>query len=304
MSTLGTLSSVKDQSFNEGVRFALLAYVSWGLFPFFWKMMKDIPAIEILFHRIFWAFIFYTILRVYKEKKVLGLSGLKTKEIFYLLLASIFLTTNWFLYIYAVNSGQVVEASLAYFINPLVNILVGVLFLKESLKKHHKVAIAIVSVGVVILTLEAHRLPIIAIALALLFSFYGYIRKRLPIESLAGGQLETFFVVPVAIFYFFSNNNSLLAHSSYQWGLIVASGVVTGLPLLWFTEAVKRLPYYLMGFFQFLAPTLTFISARVFFKEEMSPLKFMGFVFIWAGILYLMYSTFRKNKVKKDVAIL
>jgi chloramphenicol-sensitive protein RarD len=161
-----------------GVRYALLAYCSWGLFPLFWKLLKDIPSFELLCHRLFWSFAFYTLLRFIKERKYSPKLGLKKREILYLFIASTLLSGNWLLYIYAVNTGRVVESSLGYFINPLVNILLGVVFLKEALKKHHKIAVAIVSIGVLIITLEAHSLPWIALTLAFSFSLYGFVRKK------------------------------------------------------------------------------------------------------------------------------
>ncbi len=291
----------ENRSFDEGVRYALLAYVSWGFLPIFWKLLKDIPAFEVLCHRLFWACIFYSLLRFYRDKKFLPFSALTLRHTIYLFLSTVLISGNWFLYIWAVNSGKIVESSLGYFINPLVNILLGTVFLKERLKGYHKLAIAIVSVGVLLITLEAHRIPWIALALAVSFSLYGYVRKLLPIDSLAGGQLETLLLLPFTIIFFYFSRENLAAHSSYQWGLLIASGIVTGLPLFWFAEAVRRLPYYLMGFFQFIAPTLMFLCGVGIYGERMTSLKLLGFTFIWAGMLYLLSKSLgRASKSKTD----
>lgn len=280
----------------NGIRSALLAYGAWGFVPLYWKLLKHIPALEILFHRVIWSWVFYTGLRLYEEKKLL--TGFPISKIVFrnIFLASILLSANWFLYIYAVNSNQVIETSLGYFINPLVNILLGVFFLSEKLKRFHKVSLLFVCLGVGILTFEAGKPPWIAFALAITFSLYGFIRKKTEVPGLQGSQVESLLMVlpTLGILYFFQNN--LSSYDAKTWVFLILTGIVTGMPLLWFTQGAKKLPYYMMGFFQFIAPTIQFLTGVIIFKEELSFLKLVGFIFIWIGVGWtLVHSVFGRN---------
>lgn len=275
-----------DHQRNAGIRYALIAYGSWGLLPLYWKLMKGIPAFNILLHRIIWACIFYTIVRYFLEKKVLSF-GLTKKSFAMIFAASVLLAVNWLTYIYAVNSGRVLEASLAYFIAPLISIFVGVTLLNEKLLKRHKQAVALACVGVFIVAYSTHAAPWLSFVIAISFSFYGFFRKKLHLSSVCGAQLETLLLLPAVAVYLALSPDTFFAPTVRENILLISTGAVTAFPLLFFTEAAKRLPYYLMGFFQFLTPTLMFFLGLLY-KEPMNYLKFIGFLFIWAASIHLI----------------
>lgn len=276
---------------NSGYVYAFLAYLCWGFFPIYWKFLKHVPTLQILAHRVLWAFVFYTIIIWIKDKKISLFKPPNRKVFLWLIIATVMLMCNWLLYIYAVNSNQVIESSLGYFINPIVNILFGVLFLKEKLSKSQLTASACAAVGVLIIAVDQGRLPIIAIVLAITFSFYGLIKKINPLPSLQSNQFESFFfAIPAVLFLFLQSHRWATTENLMSSGLLlVGSGVVTGLPLLFFSEAAQRIPYYLMGFFQFLAPTLQFACGVFLFNEPLSQTKIVGFSFIWTAVLILAF---------------
>ncbi|MBX3042013.1 MAG: EamA family transporter RarD [Bdellovibrionaceae bacterium] len=283
-------------SAGEGARYAILAYAAWGLFPLYWKLLHGVPALTVLLHRIFWCILFYTGLRYYRSGKGALRFDLSMKEWLGVFAAALFIGTNWLLYIWAVNAGHIVETSLGYFINPLINILLGIFFFKEKLLRYQKVAVFLALIGVSILTWEAGRIPWIAFSLAVTFSLYGFLRKRINVGSVEGGQLESLLIfLPVLASVLFLGK-PLTPEKNLDWTFLIASGVVTGLPLIWFVEAAKRLPYYLLGFFQYLAPTLQFLTGVVIFHEPLSDLKFVGFAFIWTGIAWLLWKTLRRAR--------
>lgn len=284
-------------SLKSGYIYATLAYLGWGFFPIYWKFLKHIPALEILCHRVIWAFLFYTVVVCVKDKtwKIFWPASPKTTR--NLLLAGILLMANWFVYIYAVNSNQIVESSLGYFINPLVNIAIGVLVLKEKLSWLQKLATACAGAGVLLISWDQGHLPWIALFLAFSFSIYGLIKKLNPVPGMHSSQFESFVILPVA-FGLLWFQKDLVGVSpfplefGFDWqtgSLLAGSGIITGLPLIFFAEAAQRMPFYLLGFFQFLAPTIQFLSGVLLYGEPLTPLKIKGFIFIWvAGVMILM----------------
>lgn len=280
-----------DKHFRSGIIYAALAYFGWGFFPIFWKLLKHVPLLQILSHRVLWAFVFYTLVLIYKEHKLIIFKPDTKKAILYSVIASLLLMSNWLVYIYAVNSNQIVEGSLGYFINPLINIFIGVFLLKEKLSKYQKIASLLAGLGVLIISLDQGRMPWIALFLAVSFSLYGLIKKRTQASGLESNQFESFIMLPVALIYLLTQSNEWVTSANITSSLffLIGSGVVTGLPLIFFAEAAQRIPYYLMGFFQFLSPTIQFLSGVFIFAEPLSDLKLKGFVFIWlAGILLIL----------------
>lgn len=286
---------------NSGYSYAILAYVAWGFFPIYWKFIKHVPSLEILVQRIVWSWLFYTLLRLYFEKRWSWGFEIDFQKLQKLFLSSLLLSANWFLYIYAVNSGHIVESSLGYFINPIINILLGVFVLKEKLDNKRWTAVALACVGVSVLTYEAGGLPWISLTLAVTFGLYGLIRKQLSIASYAGGQVESLLMIlpglvalhylhkPLSVDYFQS-------YGLYEWLFFVGAGPVTGLPLVWFAEAAKRLPLNVMGLFQYLAPTLQFLTGVLLFNEQVSAIKWVGFLFIWSGLAYLAGASLQSRR--------
>lgn len=292
---------------KRGTRYALLAYTTWGLFPIYWKLLKDLPAFEILVHRIFWSWIFYTIFQRFIAKSwTLGFKHSR-KTYGLIFISAILITSNWFTYIYGVNAGKIVETSLGYFINPIFATILGVVFLKERLKPHHKVAFMLTVVGVAILAYEARGVPFISLFLAFTFSLYGLMRKKIPVTGIEGGQLESFIMIVPVIATFFATGNHFRNYSAQEFLLLAGAGIVTGMPLVWFADATKRLPYYVMGFFQYLSPTLQFLTGVFIFKENISLIKISGFGFIWMGMLLVilmksvdLYKNARRSKNLRD----
>lgn len=306
---VSVMSPQEQGNLKAGVIYALLAYLAWGFFPIYWKFLKHIPALEILCHRVIWAFAFYSLILVFQKKKFLLYWPENSKRTISLLLAATLLMANWFVYIYAVNSNQIVESSLGYFINPLVNIAIGVFFLKETLNFYQKLATFLAFVGVLIISFDQGHLPWIALFLAFSFSFYGLIKKLHPAPALESNQYESFVMIPVALALLLFEQRLIgvspfPVQSDFDMStalLLLGSGVITGLPLIFFAEAAQRMPFYLLGFFQFLAPSLQFMTGVFLFSEPLSYEKLIGFVFIWtAGALIILNNTVL-NKMKKGV---
>ena len=295
--------SSSNQQLKIGMFYAFLAYFCWGFFPIYWKFLKHIPAFEISFHRILWSFVFYTIALSVFNKKFYIYIPKTTKEFFTLIFGASMLMANWFLYIYAVNSNQIVESSLGYFINPFFNISLGIFLLSEKITKTQLILILWAAIGVFIIGYDQGHLPWIALVLASTFSIYGVMKKKAQASGFMSNQFESMFFVPIAIFYLTTKGtqSDWLAQDNAigTIALLMGGGLITGLPLIFFAEAAQRIPYYLMGFFQFLAPTLQFLSGVLIFKEPLSQTKMVGFLFIWSAIICLAYSGYRNSKSKK-----
>jgi chloramphenicol-sensitive protein RarD len=283
---------------NSGYLYAFLAYFCWGFFPIYWKFLKHVPLMQILAHRVLWAFVFYTLIIWIKDKKIRVFKPPTKKVFLWLVVAAIMLMSNWLLYIYAVNSNQVIESSLGYFINPIVNILLGVFFLKEKLSKTQIIASVCAAIGVVIIALDQGHMPLIALVLALTFSLYGLIKKTNPLPSLQSNQFESFFFVIPALIFISMDSREWLTTENQTSSLLflLGSGLITGLPLLFFSEAAKKIPYYMMGFFQFLAPSLQFICGVFLYNEPLSKTKIIGFSFIWMAAIILAAVGYLQNK--------
>lgn len=291
---------------KKGYVYATLAYVGWGFFPIYWKLLKEVPAIEILSHRIIWGFLFYFLYSTFKNKKATFFSPKSKQQRQLLQLAAIVIMLNWFVYVYAVNSGQIVESSLGYFINPLLNIIVGVLFLKERLQRLQIVAAFLATVGVAIITYDKGTLPWIALFLAVSFSLYGLLKKKVESSGEKSNLYETTVLLPLALcfqIYWLLSGQSAVATSDLlgvHWStllLLAGGGIITGLPLIFFAEAAQRIPFYMLGFFQFSAPSLQFLSGVLLFDEKLSTVTLGGFLFIWlAGIILILNNLYMQRQ--------
>lgn len=286
---------------KSGSLYAVLAYLGWGFFPIYWKLLKHVPYLEILAHRVVWSFLFYSLVLFYKKKKFFIYKPPGFALTRNLILGSVLLMTNWLMYIYAVNSNQIVESSLGYFINPLVNIALGVFFLGERLSGYQKLATVLAVTGVGIITFAQGQIPWIALFLAVTFSLYGLIKKVNPVTSLNSNQFESGVILPFAVLFLLTHPPQWIGadNSKLSVFLLVLSGVVTGLPLIFFALAAQRVPYYLMGFFQFLAPSIQFLTGVVLYNEPLSPLQLKGFIFIWAAGLLLIIQGWWASKKSK-----
>jgi chloramphenicol-sensitive protein RarD len=290
---------------RQGVFFALAAYSFWGFAPIYFKSVQQVPAFEILAHRIIWAFILVFILIVGLKR----LNRLKPiirspKMMFRLTVATCLLGGNWFLFIWAVNANHMLDASLGYYINPLLNVAIGMAFFQEKMRRLQLFAIGLAIVGVGIQVVTFGSVPWVALALASSFAIYGAIRKRLPVDSISGLWLETTLLVPVMLGYllFFADSTSAdMTANSWQLNLLLmAAGLVTTIPLLCFTAAAQRIRYATLGFFQYIAPSLMFILAVNLYDEPLAESKLITFVIIWSALaLYTFDSVIQRQRNRR-----
>jgi len=280
--------NVKDEN-TTGICYGIAAYSLWGILPLYWKLMESVPALEILAHRICWSFIFM-LLVVYFYRKRGSLSAIiaNRKKLFLIFLCGFIVSVNWFTYIYAVNSGHVIESSMGYFINPLVVVLLGVTVLGESLGRWQLMAIILAFVGVLIITIQYGRIPWIALILAGTFALYGLIKKMIHVDSLAGLVLEAFIVMPIALTYIAilekGGKGSLVSSSPAVIVTLAGTGVITAIPLIFYARGIERTTFSMMGFLQYIAPSLQLFLGIFIFKEYFPLTHFISFCFIWAAL--------------------
>ncbi|MGC6389270.1 EamA family transporter RarD [Ewingella sp. S1.OA.A_B6] len=277
------------QRTRQGIIFAFIAYLIWGIAPIYFKLIKQVPAGEILTHRVIWSFFFMLVLLSVSHRWGDVRQVLKVpKKVALLLLTATVIGGNWLLYIWAINNNHLLEASLGYFINPLVNVLLGMIFLGERFRLMQWVAVVLAFIGVGYQVWVFGSVPMIALGLSLSFALYGLLRKRIGVEAQTGMLIETLWLLPVAAIYLFFITDTVTSHlPANPWSLnllLIAAGVITTIPLLFFTAATARLKLSTLGFFQYLAPTLMFILA-VFYGEKVNVSQLITFGFIWAGLI-------------------
>jgi chloramphenicol-sensitive protein RarD len=283
-----------------GLIFGLSAYVLWGLFPLYWPLLKPASAYEIVAHRAVWTLLFCLIVLAFHKKLRHTISQLRTpRTLFGLAATSALISINWIVYIWATNSGHVVEASLGYYINPLVIIAFGVLLLKEKMRLGQWIAVGIATTGVAVLTIDYGRLPWIAIALALSWGSYGVIKKVLGLGALEGLTIETMLsLIPYATFLFFLESQGK-GQFGHHWGLsllLLSAGAITAIPLLLFNGSTTRLPYTVIGLLQYITPTIQF-SIGVWVRHEAMPAaRWVGFIFIWLALGALAVDLVRSTR--------
>lgn len=275
---------------NKGILFGAGAYLMWGVFPIYFKAIQNVPAVEIVFHRIAWSFVFTAILITIKknwEHIRPAVRAPKTLAVY--LIAACLLAVNWGVYVWAVNAGHVVEASLGYFINPLLSVALGVLLLREKLRLFQWIPIALAAAGVLYLTLQYGAPPWISLALATSFGLYGLMKKLAPLGSLEGLTLETAILFLPALGYLLfaeSQGTGSFGHIGLTGTLLLAfTGVVTSLPLLLFASAARQIPLSLLGILQYIAPTCQFLLGVLLYREPFTQAQFVGFAAIWAALL-------------------
>lgn len=278
---------------KAGALYAVLAYTAWGLLPIYWKFFGQISAIEVLSQRIIWSMVFLTgLLFLQQRSKELHQLFYSPTRLGILLITASLLTFNWGLYIYGVNTNRVVETSLGYFINPLVNVLLGFMFLKERLHRGQKLAVLLAGIGVANFVWEFGEVPRLALGLAFSFAFYGLLRKMVAVAPLIGLAVETLLIAPVALVLVGHWAVAGVGHLGVAWStslLFIGSGVMTSLPLLWFNNAAKRLRLSTLGFFQYLAPSLQLMLGVFLYHEPFTRTHAVTFGFIWVALV--IYST-------------
>jgi chloramphenicol-sensitive protein RarD len=290
--------------YNSGLLAAIGTYLIWGVVPLYWQLLKPASAPEILAHRVIWSVGLLLIIVYFRNLMVEVRSALNDKrKILLLFSASILISINWGVFIWAVNNGHVIETSLGYFINPLVSVALGVFILKEKLRSLQKVSVALTFIAVTFLTLTLGHPPYIALSLAFSFGFYGLVKKILNMNAISSLTLETLLLTPFFLaFLFYLNSKNQLSFVNYDlnhsfW--LATAGVVTVVPLLLFGTAVVRIPLVVLGLVQALGPILQFLLGYFVFNEPMSLARWIGFLIVWLAVTVFSYDavkTYRENK--------
>ena len=293
--------------YKAGLTFGISAHVLWGLFPLYWPLLKPATAFEIVSHRATWTSIFCLIVLAFQKQLRHMFSLMFTKKIFIrLVLASALISVNWLVYIWATNNGHVVEASLGYYINPLIIIGFGVIFLKEKMRRLQWAAVTIASIGVFVLTLDYGRLPWIALTLAISWGSYGLVKKRLGLGALEGLAIETFVSSFFYLGYLIYIGNQGTGQFGQKWGLtllLMSAGAITAIPLLLFNGSTNRLPFTTIGLLQYITPTLQFSIGVWILNEDMPTARWIGFLIIWAALVTLTLDLIKSSRtVNNSVA--
>ncbi|AXR08159.1 EamA family transporter RarD [Salinimonas sediminis] len=272
-----------------GVICAIAAYTMWGIAPIYFKQLLHIPAMEVLMHRVVWSVVVLVVLiGTFKQWPKVRYALTSRKVIFTLFIAGLLLGGNWLLFIWSVNHGHMLDASLGYYINPLFNVFLGRLFLGERLRPLQQFAVVLAAIGVGILIFSYGQLPWIALVLAFTFGVYGLLRKQVAVDPLPGLFLETLMLLPLALGYWVimgSQYADLTSNPTSLNLLLLAAGIVTTAPLLCFTAAAKRIMYSTLGFFQYIGPSLMFLLAVYLYNEPLAPGRLMTFGFVWMALL-------------------
>jgi len=290
---------------KSGFIATLSAYVIWGLLPIYWKLLATVSSEEILAHRIVWSFIFLLLLLSLQKALPKFTGALKnpfTRRLFFL--NGLIISMNWFIYIWAVNHNFIVEASLGYYINPIVSIIFGVFFFREKLSRIEWLAILLATIGVLILTIGYGKFPWISLALAFSFGFYGVVKKQRPLESTVSLTIETLAPLPIAILFLgymgISGQETFTSSPFVMIGLFL-TGIITAVPLLLFGFGAQRIPFTVVGFLQFVAPTLSLAIGVLLYDEPFTRTHLIAFTFIWSAALVFTLNglLIRKKQLRK-----
>lgn len=280
------------------------AFVSWGILPLYFIQLAKVGSLEVLGHRVIWSTLVLLILIFYKGRQKLIIEVLQSKgQLLWLGLASFFISVNWLTYIYAVSNGRNIDASLGYFINPILMALLGVVTFKERLSLSQKSCLFFAVIGVAYQIISSASFSWVSLALPLSFSCYGLIKKRLNVHSLVGLFIETLFLAPfvLAYFYYLSTKGLFYFQNSslgFQF-LLAMAGVITAIPLFLFSEGAKRLPMVVIGLMQYIAPSLQFMIGLYVFKEPFNQDKMFGFSLVWLGLIILVLGEVFKLKTTR-----
>jgi chloramphenicol-sensitive protein RarD len=274
---------------NKGVLYAVGAYTLWGVFPLYFKILHNVPALQIVGHRVIWSVVFLVLTLAVRRELADFRAHIDARTLAVFAISGLLLSMNWLVYVWGINAGFVVETSLGYFINPLVNVLLGMVFLRERLRPLQWLPVGLAAAAVAYLTISHGSLPWIALALAFTFGLYGLIRKVAPLGSLYGLALETMVVFVPALIYLLveeGRGEGLFGHSGVTTlVLLILTGAVTVIPLLLFASGARRVPLSTMGLIQFIAPTLQFLSGVFIFGEPFTQARLVGFSLIWLALI-------------------
>lgn len=286
---------------RRGYALGLTAYVIWGLFPIYFKWLERIPALEIITHRAIWSAAFgAALLLVWKHPGWWRELRDNPRRIAVLGASGMLIASNWLVYVWAVNNGHMLEASLGYYINPLINVLLGMLVLRERLRPLQWLAVGLAALGVAQQVWQLGSLPWVSLVLALTFGFYGLIRKQAPVAALPGLVVETWLLLPLALGWLLLFADGPSVHAEFwhspQALWLIAAGPVTLVPLVSFNAAARHLPYATLGFLQYIAPTLVLLQAVLLFGEHLSPARLTAFGCIWLALAVYSVDIFLRLK--------
>ncbi|WP_309089526.1 EamA family transporter RarD [Domibacillus sp.] len=295
---------------KAGMIYTAGSYVIWGLIPIYWKLVSGVSAYEILANRVIWSFVFMILLLVLMRKfaplgQVLKEITAHPKKAAALATASVLVSINWFVFIWAVNNNHIIETSMGYYINPLMSVLLGILVLKEALSKAQILSFILAACGVLIMTFSYGSFPWVSISLAVSFALYGLAKKMIRMDAAVGLTIETAVVTPIAVLYlaFLSSSGTLqLFSGSVQTDLLlIGGGVLTAVPLLLFGHGAQKIPLYLIGFLQYIAPTMTLLLGVFLYHEPFTPSQLLSFSFIWSALVVFTFAQLKTAQKKKAV---
>lgn len=290
--------------YRKGLLQGFLCYLIWGLFPLYWKMLQSVDSFEILAHRMVWSCLFMLLFYcVYKRQRLRD--RIKLRNLPLLLLTGTLMTFNWGLYIWAINHHYILESSLGYYINPLLNVLLGTVFLRERLSKWQTVAILLAAAGVIYFTVDYGRFPIISISLATSFAIYGLLKKKMALDATAALTVETIWMMPAAAIYITilcAHGQSALCHfNPFIYILLLGAGAVTAIPLLLFGKSAERIPLSTLGFLQYVSPTGQFLLGILVYHETFTTAHLICFAFIWLGLAVYTIDLIKRLRQNKDL---
>ncbi len=289
---------------RKGIIYAAACYSAWGLFPIYFKSLHAIPSVEILLHRMIWALVFLALVLCVRKQWTWLASVLQQPKLIAGFAASaLLLSANWFLYIWAINNDRIVDASLGYFMTPLVSVFLGYILLKERLRTIQWFAIACAGLGVIWLSLQTGHPPWIALVLASTFGMYGLLRKTASLGALEGLSLETMMLFPFALAYLIylimQGESAFVQTSTQTQFLLIAAGPITAIPLLLFGAAARRIPLATLGLMQYISPTIQLLIGVWLYHEQFSHDRLLGFLGIWMGLLIYSADSLRRNLIGK-----
>ncbi|MEG6584750.1 EamA family transporter RarD [Dendrosporobacter sp. 1207_IL3150] len=288
---MGQIKSSKNMA--GGIFSALGAYVIWGILPIYWKLVSEVPAHEVLAHRIFWSFVFMAciILALNKGNDFIAEFRdllAKKKKLAWVVLGAVLISLNWFIYIWAVNDNRVIETSLGYYINPLFNVIIGIVVLHERLSFWQLISVCLAALGVVNMALNLGSLPWVALVLAISFGIYGLCKKKAGLAAITSITLETLIIAPFAgiyLAYIHYQGNGFPLTISVTTGYLIGTGIVTAVPLLLFSSSANKLPLSLLGFIQYVSPSIGLLLGIFLYHEAFTLIHMVSFGFIWLALL-------------------
>ena len=299
--------NISKEESKLGMIYAVCAFIFWGLIPIYFKQVSSVSSLEVLLHRIIWSVVVLMILLIISKQISVVKDIFKSlKQLKFLILSSFLVSSNWLIFIWAVSNNHIVEASLGYFINPLVNVVLGYLFFSERMNKNQYIAIFIATLAVIYQIISLGEIPLISLSLAFSFGLYGLVRKKIAIASIPGLFVETIVLLPIALIYFYyladTNSSAFFADDGYITFMLALGGIITVVPLLLFNGAATRMKLTTLGFFQYIGPSLAFMVAIFIYNEPMNIDKLITFILIWISLVIFSWDGIRSKKLANKIA--